>query len=184
MNKFFRILGGLVLAAILLLSGLLTWFLTSRASRAHSLASEVLSPALASARSVTISERIPYENMGGPKMEDMRMELKELAPKTVTLSPIQIAELSRAVAGHFDYGRAKVPGCYRPPYHRIEIVCGDGAVLIFDVSFYCGLFEFEGHRHPLPTLLFNHLRDCFARFGLPPRSEKAYGALVSEVQKR
>lgn len=173
MNIFFRVIGSLALAAILFLCGSLAWFLTYRASRAHGLAADVLVPALASARSVTVSECVPVNLLLGDG---------ELVPQSVSLSPSQIAELSRAVAGHFDYGRAKVPLCYQPPYHHIKIVSVDGKVCNFDVSFFCGIFWYKGHRHPLPTLLSNHLRNCFIRFGIPPQSEKAYGALIRQVQ--
>lgn len=186
MNRFLSVCGCLVVFAIF---GLLAWFLTYRATRAHGLASEVLLPALASARSVTISEHVPYEVFDGNLVVGKDV-MQELPSTSISLSPGQITELSRAVAGHFDYGRGGVPLCYRPPYHRIEIVSADGAVISFDVSFYCGIFECKDdrhpaeHRHTLPTLLSKRLRECFTRFGLPPRSDAAYEALQRQAAKQ
>lgn len=178
MSKRLRTLGRLALVAVILFCGMIAWFLTYRATQAHSFASGVLLPALASARSVTVSDHIPYEVFTDDAVID-----KEWVPRSVTLSSSQIAELSRAVAGHFDYGRSKVPLCYRPPFHHIEIICADGALRRFDVSFYCGIFEYERHRHPLPTLLFGRLRDCFTRFGIPPHSKESYADLRSRAEK-
>ncbi|HSI12008.1 MAG TPA: hypothetical protein VK961_08190 [Chthoniobacter sp.] len=173
MNKFLSVCGCLALFAIL---GLLAWFLTYHATHAHGLAAEALLPALASARSVTISEHVPYEDFGAESVVD-----KELVPLSVSLTPSQITELTRAIAGHLDYGRSTVPLCYQPPFHRIEIVSADGTTRHLDVSFFCGIFTYENRRHPLPVLLSSRLANCFTHFGVPPRSDEAYVTLQQEA---
>ncbi|MDR3403180.1 MAG: hypothetical protein P4L99_11850 [Chthoniobacter sp.] len=176
MRTFLRVCGRVALGAILLPLGVLLWFLTNGATRAHSFAAQVLSGPLADARSVTITERIPYEIFVGDTLES-----KELVPKSVSLSPGQIAELSRAIGGNLDYGQPGIPQCYQPPYHRIEIVRPDGSLVHFDVSFECRIFTFDGRRHPLPTRLSSRLAQFFGGLGMPPRSGRAYADLSCQA---
>jgi hypothetical protein len=127
------------------------------------------------ARSVTVSEFVPYLDLSTDGIGQ-----RERVLRSVVASQEEVASFRRATGGFLDFGFPLAHNRCFTPHHRVDVVRADGSIFRFEVCFLCDNVRFDGPIQTIPRRWLPGLKRFFIDLGMAPRTSEEYAKLTPE----